>query len=167
MARITLKGKPINTVGTLPAVGQKAPDFRVTKSDLSDVGLKDFQGKKVVLNIFPSIDTGVCATSVRRFNQEAANLPGTVVVGVSRDLPFALNRFCGAEGIKNVTTSSDIRDGSFGKSYGVTMTDGPLEGLLSRSIVVLDENGVVKYTEQVPEIAQEPDYAKALAALKG
>jgi thiol peroxidase len=166
MASITLKGKPIHTVGTLPAVGKKAPDFRLTKSDLSDVGLKDFQGKKVVLNIFPSIDTGVCATSVRRFNQEAANLPGTVVVGVSRDLPFALNRFCGAEGIKNVVTTSDLRDGSFGKSYGVSMADGPLEGLLSRSIVVLDEAGVVKYTEQVPEIAQEPDYAKALAALK-
>jgi thioredoxin-dependent peroxiredoxin len=166
MAGITLKGKPINTVGTLPAVGKKAPEFRLTKSDLSDVGLKDFQGKKVVLNIFPSIDTGVCATSVRKFNQEAANLPGAVVVGVSRDLPFALKRFCGAEGITNVVTTSDLRDGSFGKSYGVTIADGPMEGLLSRSIVVLDENGVVKYTEQVPEIAQEPDYAKAIAALK-
>ena len=166
MAGITLKGKPINTVGTLPAVGKKAPEFRLTKSDLSDVGLKDFQGKKVVLNIFPSIDTGVCATSVRKFNQEAANLAGAVVVGVSRDLPFALKRFCGAEGINNVVTTSDVRDGSFGKAYGVTMADGPLEGLLSRSIVVLDENGTVKYTEQVPEITQEPDYAKALAALK-
>ena len=166
MAGITLKGKPINTVGTLPAVGSKAPEFRLTKSDLSDVGLKDFQGKKVVLNIFPSIDTGVCATSVRKFNQEAANLPGAVVVGVSRDLPFALKRFCGAEGITNVVTTSDLRDGSFGKSYGVTIADGPMEGLLSRSIVVLDEKGVVKYTEQVPEITQEPDYAKAIAALK-
>jgi thiol peroxidase len=166
MAKITLKGNPINTVGTLPAVGTKAPDFKVAKSDLANVGLKDFAGKKVVLNIFPSIDTGVCATSVRKFNQEAANLSGAVVVGVSRDLPFALKRFCGAEGINNVVTTSDVRDGSFGKAYGVTMTDGPLEGLLSRSIVVLDENGTVKYTEQVPEIAQEPDYAKALAALK-
>ena len=166
MAKITLKGNPVTTVGTLPAVGQKAPDFKVAKSDLANVGLKDFAGKKVVLNIFPSIDTGVCATSVRKFNQEAANLPGAVVVGVSRDLPFALKRFCGAEGINNVVTTSDVRDGSFGKAYGVTMSDGPLEGLLSRSIVVLDENGTVKYTEQVPEITQEPDYAKALAALK-
>lgn len=166
MAKITLKGNPINTVGSLPAVGQKAPDFKLAKQDLGNVGLKDFAGKKIVLNIFPSIDTGVCATSVRKFNQEAANLPGAVVVGVSRDLPFALKRFCGAEGITNVVTASDVRDGSFGKAYGVTMADGPLEGLLSRSIVVLDENGTVKYTEQVPEIAQEPDYAKALAALK-
>ena len=166
MAKITLKGNPVTTVGTLPAVGQKAPDFKVAKSDLANVGLKDFAGKKVVLNIFPSIDTGVCATSVRKFNQEAANLSGAVVVGVSRDLPFALKRFCGAEGITNVVTTSDVRDGSFGKAYGVTMSDGPLEGLLSRSIVVLDETGTVKYTEQVPEIAQEPDYAKALAALK-
>lgn len=167
MARITLKGNPINTVGTLPAVGQPAPDFKVTKSDLSALSLSDLKGKKVVLNIFPSIDTGVCATSVRKFNQEAANLPNTVVVGVSRDLPFALGRFCGAEGIKNVVTTSDFRNGSFGKAYGVTITDGPLEGLLSRSVVVLDEGGVVRYTEQVPETAQEPDYAKALAALKG
>lgn len=166
MAKITLKGNPVNTVGSLPAVGQKAPDFKLAKQDLGNVGLKDFAGKKVVLNIFPSIDTGVCATSVRKFNQEAANLPGAVVLGVSRDLPFALKRFCGAEGINNVVTASDVRDGSFGKAYGVTMTDGPLEGLLSRSIVVLDENGTVKYTEQVPEIAQEPDYAKAIAALK-
>src|SRR6185436_20626560 len=166
MAKITLKGNPINTAGTLPAVGSQAPDFKLTKNDLTDVGLKDFAGKKVVLNIFPSIDTGVCATSVRKFNQEAASLPNTVVVGVSRDLPFALKRFCGAEGINNVVTTSDVRDGSFGKAYGVTMSDGPLEGLLSRSIVVLDENGTVKYTEQVPEITQEPDYAKALAALK-
>jgi thioredoxin-dependent peroxiredoxin len=166
MAQITLKGKPINTVGALPAVGQKAPDFRLTKQDLSDVRLKDFQGKKVVLNIFPSIDTGVCAASVRRFNQEAADLPGTVGVGVSKDLPFALGRFCGAEGIKNVVTTSDLRDGTFGKAYGVSIVDGPLEGLLSRSVVVIDPTGVVKFTEQVPEIAQEPDYAKAIAAVK-
>jgi thioredoxin-dependent peroxiredoxin len=166
MARITFKGNPINTVGTLPAVGSKAPDFKLTKTDLSDVGLKDFAGKKIVLNIFPSIDTGVCATSVRKFNQEAAKLPNAVVVGVSRDLPFAHKRFCGAEGIDKVVTTSDLRDGSFGKSYGVTMTEGPLAGLLSRSVVVVDETGTVVYTEQVPEIAQEPDYAKALAALK-
>jgi thiol peroxidase len=166
MARITFKGNPINTAGQLPAVGSKAPDFRLTKTDLSDVSLKDFAGKKVVLNIFPSIDTGVCATSVRKFNQEAANLQNAVVVGVSRDLPFAHKRFCGAEGIDKVTTTSDMRDGSFGKSYGVTMVEGPLAGLLSRSVVVVDEKGTVVYTEQVPEIAQEPDYAKALAALK-
>ena len=166
MARITFKGNPINTAGTLPAVGSKAPDFKLTKTDLSDVGLKDFAGKKIVLNIFPSIDTGVCATSVRKFNQEASTLPNAVVVGVSRDLPFAHKRFCGAEGIDKVVTTSDLRDGSFGKSYGVTMTEGPLAGLLSRSVVVVDEKGTVVYTEQVPEITQEPDYAKAIAALK-
>jgi thiol peroxidase len=166
MAQITLKGKPIHTIGTLPAVGSKAPDFKLTKTDLSDVSLKDFAGKRIVLNIFPSIDTGVCATSVRRFNQEAANLPNTVVLGVSRDLPFAHGRFCGAEGIKNVVTTSDLREGSFGTAYGVQIVDGPLAGLLSRSIVVLNEQGVVTYTEQVPEIAQEPDYAKALAATR-
>ena len=166
MAKITFKGNPINTVGTLPSLGSKAPDFKLTKTDLSDVSLKDFAGKKVILNIFPSIDTGVCATSVRKFNQEAAALPNTVVVGVSKDLPFAHKRFCGAEGINAVVTTSDLREGTFGKSYGVTMTEGPLAGLLSRSVVVLDEKGTVKYTEQVPEITQEPDYAKALAAVK-
>ena len=166
MAKITFKGNPINTVGTLPAVGSKAPDFKLTKTDLADVSLKDFAGKKVILNIFPSIDTGVCATSVRKFNQEAAGLSNTVVVGVSKDLPFAHKRFCGAEGINSVVTTSDLREGTFGKSYGVTMSEGPLAGLLSRSIVVLDEKGTVKYTEQVPEITQEPDYAKALAAVK-
>ena len=166
MAKITFKGNPINTAGTLPAVGSKAPDFKLTKTDLADVSLKDFAGKKVILNIFPSIDTGVCATSVRKFNTEAAALPNTVVVGVSKDLPFAHKRFCGAEGINNVVTTSDLRDGSFAKNYGVTMTEGPLAGLMSRSIVVIDEKGTVKYTEQVPEIAQEPDYAKAMAAVK-
>jgi thiol peroxidase len=166
MAKITFKGNPINTVGTLPAVGSKAPDFKLTKTDLADVSLKDYAGKKVVLNIFPSIDTGVCATSVRKFNTEAAGLANTVVVGVSKDLPFAHKRFCGAENITGVVTTSDLREGSFGKAYGVTMTDGPLAGLFSRSIVVLDEQGSVKYVEQVPEITQEPDYAKALAAVK-
>lgn len=166
MADIKFKGNPIHSVGNLPAVGSKAPDFKLTKTDLADVSLKDFAGKKVVLNIFPSIDTGVCATSVRKFNQEAANLPNTVVVGVSKDLPFAHKRFCGAEGINNVVTTSDLREGSFGKAYGVTMTDGPLAGLFSRSVVVLDEKGTVKYVEQVPEITQEPDYAKAMAAVK-
>jgi thiol peroxidase len=166
MAKITFKGNPINTVGTLPAVGSKAPDFKLTKTDLADVSLKDYAGKKVVLNIFPSIDTGVCATSVRKFNTEAANLPNTVVVGVSKDLPFAHKRFCGAENITGVVTTSDLREGSFGKAYGVTMAEGPLAGLFSRSIVVIDEKGTVKYVEQVPEITQEPDYAKAIAAVK-
>ena len=166
MATITLKGNPIHTAGALPAVGSKAPDFKLTKTDLSDVSLKDFAGKKIILNIFPSIDTGVCATSVRKFNQEAAKLTDAVVLGVSRDLPFAHGRFCGAEGIKGVVTTSDLRDGSFGKAYGVTIVDGPLAGLLSRAIVVLDASGKVVHTEQVSEIAQEPDYAKALAALK-
>lgn len=166
MADIKFKGNPIHSVGTLPAVGSKAPDFKLTKTDLADVSLKDFAGKKVILNIFPSIDTGVCATSVRKFNTEAAALPNTVVVGVSKDLPFAHKRFCGAEGITNVVTTSDLRDNSFGKAYGVTMSDGPLAGLFSRSVVVLDEKGTVKYVEQVPEITQEPDYAKAMAAVK-
>lgn len=166
MAKITLKGNPIHTAGSLPAVGSKAPDFKLTKNDLSDVGLKDFAGKKVVLNIFPSIDTGVCASSVRKFNLEAAKHPNTVVVGVSRDLPFALKRFCAAEGISNVVTTSELRDESFGKGYGVAIADGPMAGLLSRSIVVLDEKGTVVYTEQVPEITQEPNYEAALAALK-
>jgi thiol peroxidase len=166
MARITFKGNPINTSGDLPKVGSKAPDFKVTKGDLSEVSLKDFAGKKVVLNIFPSIDTGVCATSVRKFNEQASKLNNAVVVCVSADLPFAQNRFCGAEGIKNVVTASEFRDGQFGDAYGVRMAEGPLKGLLSRAIVVLDENGSVKYTEQVPEIAQEPNYDAALKALQ-
>jgi thioredoxin-dependent peroxiredoxin len=166
MAKITFKGNAVNTSGDLPKVGSKAPDFRLTKSDLADVSLKDFKGKKIVLNIFPSIDTGVCAASVKKFNQEAADLAGTTVLGVSRDLPFALNRFCGAEGIKNVVTASELRDQSFGQSYGVRIADGPLAGLLSRAVVVVDESGTVIYTEQVPEIAQEPNYQAALNALK-
>lgn len=165
MAQITLKGNPIRTSGTLPAPGSTAPDFRVTKPDLSDASLKDFAGKKLVLNIFPSIDTPVCATSVRKFNQEAAKLANTAVLCVSRDLPFALKRFCGAEGIQNVVTASDFRDGSFGQAYGAAIVDGPLSGLLSRAVVVVGPDGKVLHSEQVPEIAQEPDYAKALAAL--
>jgi thiol peroxidase len=167
MTAITLKGNTIHTAGSLPAVGSKAPDFKLTQSDLSDVSLKDFAGKKVVLNIFPSIDTGVCAMSVRKFNAEASELPGVVVVGVSKDLPFALKRFCGAEGIDKVVTTSALRDdASFGKDYGVTILDGGLAGLFSRAVVVVDEQGKVAYTEQVPEIGQEPDYEKALAAVK-
>jgi thiol peroxidase len=166
MATITLKGNPIHTLGELPKVGSKAPDFRLTKADLSDVSLKDFSGKKVILNIFPSIDTGICATSVRKFNVDAVALPNTVVIGVSKDLPFALNRFCGAEGIDKVVTTSSLRDDAFETVFGVKIVDGPMAGLLSRAVVVLDENGVVKYTEQVPEIVQEPDYATALKALQ-
>ncbi len=167
MATVTLKGNPIRTIGELPAVGSKAPDFKLTRADLGDVSLKDFAGKKVILNIFPSIDTGTCATSVRKFNKEAGDLPGVVVVGVSKDLPFALGRFCGAEGIDKVVTTSALRpDSEFGKDYGVLFVDGPLAGVFSRSIVVIDESGKVIHAEQVPETVDEPDYARALAAVK-
>lgn len=166
MAEIKLKGNAIHTLGTLPEPGQKAPDFRVVKSDLSETGLADYKGKKVVLNIFPSLDTDVCATSVRRFNAEAEKLDNTVVLCVSMDLPFAHKRFCTTEGLNNVVSASDFRYGEFGKAYGVRISDGPLAGLLSRAVVVVDESGTVKYREQVPEIVQEPDYSAALAALK-
>jgi thioredoxin-dependent peroxiredoxin len=166
MAQITLKGNPIHTVGFLPKVGEVAQDFTLTKSDLSPVSLGEFKGKKVVLNIFPSIDTSVCAASVRRFNEEADKLKNTVVLCISKDLPFAHGRFCGAEGLKNVITASDFRDSNFSDSYGVRITDSPLAGLLSRAVVVINEGGKVIYTEQVPEIGQEPNYEKALAALR-
>ena len=166
MAEIKFRGNPINTAGSLPAVGSSAPDFKLTKADLSDVSLKDFAGKTVILNIFPSIDTGVCATSVKKFNEQAASLPNAVVVGVSRDLPFAHKRFCGAEGIDKVQTGSALRDDSFAKGYGVTMTGGPLAGLFSRAVVVINGQGKVVYAEQVPEITQEPDYTKAVDAAK-
>jgi len=167
MARITFKGNPINTAGDLPKVGSKAPDFKLTKTDLSDVSLKDLSGKKVVLNIFPSIDTPVCQASTRKFNEELNKLANTVVVCVSKDLPFALGRFCGAEGLKNVVPASELRScGSFGDAYGVRIAEGALAGLFSRAVVVLDEKGNVKYTEQVPEIAQEPNYQAALNALR-
>ncbi len=165
MAKITLKGNAIETVGNLPANGNQAPDFKLVKSDLGQLSLADLKGKKVVLNIFPSLDTDVCATSVRKFNSEASKLNNTVVVCVSKDLPFAHKRFCAAEGLENVVTASDFREGSFGTAYGVTISTGPLSGLHSRAVVVLDEEGVVKYSEQVPEIVQEPDYKAALAAL--
>lgn len=165
MASITLKGNNINTIGNLPAKGAKAPDFKLVKSDLSNLSLGDLKGKKVVLNIFPSLDTGICAASVRRFNAEASKLENTVVVCASKDLPFAHSRFCVAEGLENVVSASDFRDGSFGRDFGVTIADGPMAGLLSRAVVVLDEQGVVKYTEQVPEIVQEPDYEAALKAI--
>ena len=166
MAEIKFRGNPVHTAGSLPAVGSKAPDFKLTKADLSDVSLKDFAGKTVILNIFPSIDTGVCATSVKKFNEQAAGLPNAVVVGVSRDLPFAHKRFCGAEGIDKVQTGSALRDDLFAKNYGVAMTDGPLAGLFSRAVVVIDRQGKVVHAEQVPEITQEPDYGKAAEAAK-
>lgn len=165
MAHTAFRGTPVSTVGELPAPGDAAPDFTVTGADLSDVSLKNFAGKRVVLNIFPSVDTGVCAASVRRFNELAADLDNTSVVCVSADLPFALGRFCGAEGIENVTATSVFRS-SFGDDYGIKMADGPLAGVLARSVVVLDENAEVTYTQLVPEIGTEPDYDSVLAALK-
>lgn len=170
MASITLQGNKLETAGSLPAIGSAAPDFKLLNGELGEVSLKDYQGKKLVLNIFPSIDTGVCATSVRRFNQEAAKLPGAQVLCISADLPFALGRFCAAEGIKNVATLSafldPFRSPSFGQDYGVRMVSGPLQGLLSRAVVVIDAGGRVVHTEQVPELTQEPDYDAALAALR-
>lgn len=166
MAQVTFKGNSSRTAGSLPAVGSDAPDFQVIKSDLSPVSLSAFRGKKVVLNIFPSLDTTVCAMSVRRFNHEAANLENTVVLCISRDLPFAHKRFCVSEGISNAITGSEYRDSSFSDAYGVRIVEGPLTGLLSRAIVAIDAQGKVLYTEQVPEITQEPDYAKALAAIQ-
>lgn len=165
MATITLGGNPIHTNGELPLKGSKAPDFQLVKTDLSTTTLSDYAGSKLVLNIFPSIDTGVCATSVRTFNQKASSLQNTKVLCISRDLPFAQKRFCGAEGIENVENLSDFKNGSFGDQYGLTITDGPLAGLHSRVVIVLDENGVVLHAEQVPEIAQEPNYDAALACL--
>lgn len=165
MATITLKGNTIHTVGELPKTGSKAPDFKLVKTDLSEVSLATYKGKRKVLNVFPSVDTPTCATSVRTFNKEAADLPNTTVINVSFDLPFALKRFCGAEGINNVDSASCWRS-TFAKDYGLTITEGPLTGLCSRAVVVLDENDNVLYSEQVPEIAQEPNYAKAIAALK-
>ena len=167
MATIALKGNPIHTVGELPAVGTAAPDFNLTRGDLGDVSLKDFAGKRKLLNIVPSLDTGVCAASARRFNMEAAKVPGAVLLTVSRDLPFAQQRFCEAEGIKEVVPLSELRNRDFGDDYGVRIADGPLAGLLSRAIVVLDEKDKVIYHEQVPDIVQEPNYEKALAALRG
>ena len=165
MATVTLGGNPIHTNGELPKVGSKAPDFKLVNTDLSIASLADFAGSKVVLNIFPSIDTGTCATSVRTFNAKASALTNTKVLCISRDLPFAQKRFCGAEGLENVINLSDFNTGSFGKTYGLEITDSVLAGLHSRVVIVLDENGVVKYAEQVPEIADEPNYESAIAAL--
>lgn len=165
MAKITFTGKPVNTVGELPAVGTKAPDFSLVKGDLSEVKLSSLKGKNVILNIFPSIDTGVCATSVRTFNKDASSLPNTVVLAISADLPFASGRFCTVENIKNVEPLSVFRSPEFGKEYGLTMVDGPLKGLLARAVVVIDAEGTIKYEELVPEIAQEPNYEKAIKSL--
>jgi thiol peroxidase len=163
MAQITMRGNPINTVGELPAVGSPAPGFTLTGTDLGEVSNSHFRGNAVLLNIFPSVDTPVCATSVRTFNERVA-AGGVSVLCVSNDLPFAQTRFCGAEGIEKVAMASAFRDG-FGKDYGVTIADGPFAGLLARAIVVIGADGDVVYTELVPEIAQEPDYDAALAAL--
>ena len=166
MATITHKGSPIHTSGTLPPIGSTAPDFRLTRSDLSDVSLKDFAGRRKILNIVSSLDTGVCAASARRFNAEAAKLPGTVILTISADLPYAQKRFCEAEGIAVVVPLSQLRSRDFGRAYGVEIVDGVMAGLLARAVVVLDEVDRVVYTEQVPEIAREPDYGKALAAAR-
>jgi thioredoxin-dependent peroxiredoxin len=165
MAAVTLGGNPINTSGELPKVGSKAPEFELVKNDLSITSLNDYAGSKLVLNIFPSIDTGTCATSVRKFNQSASSLANTKVLCISRDLPFAQKRFCGAEGLENVENLSDFNTGDFGKNYGLEISESVLKGLHSRVVIVLDENGIVKYSEQVPEIADEPNYEAALAAL--
>lgn len=165
MAEITLQGNSIQTIGELPKVGDTAKDFELVKNDLSKATLSNYVGKNVVLNIFPSLDTGTCAASVRRFNQEASKLDNTVVLCISRDLPFAQARFCGTEGIENVETLSDFVTGKFGKDYNLTIATGPLASLNSRSVIILDTNGKVIYTEQVPEIVDEPNYEAALKAL--
>ena len=166
MAQVTLKGNPINTAGELPAVGSDAPNFSLTKNDLSETTLKDYEGKNVILNIFPSLDTSTCAASVRRFNEDASKVENTVVLCVSKDLPFAHSRFCETEGIENVVNGSEFRDSAFSDNYHVMFTDGPLAGLFSRSIVVINPAGKVTHTEQVGEIVDEPDYEKALAAIE-
>jgi thiol peroxidase len=166
MAKITLQGKPIKTTGKLPKLGKKAKNFKMIANDLSKVSLKDFKGQRLVLNIFPSLDTGTCAQSVREFNKKAGELDNTKVLCISRDLPFAQARFCGAEGIDNVITLSDFNKGKFGKKNGLTIKNGPLKNLFSRVVIVLDEDHKIIYTEQVPEIVDEPNYDKALEALK-
>ncbi|MDH4557326.1 thiol peroxidase [Pseudomonas sp. BN417] len=165
MAQVTLKGNPINVDGQLPQKGQQAPAFSLVGGDLSDVTLASLSGKRKVLNIFPSIDTPTCATSVRKFNVEASKLPNTVVLCISADLPFAQKRFCGAEGLDNVVNLSTMRGASFLKDYGVAIANGPLAGVAARAVVVLDENDKVLHSELVAEIANEPDYAAAVAAL--
>ena len=165
MATITLGGNPIHTTGTLPAIGSQAPDFKLVRTNLSEVSLSDFPQKKKLLNIVPSLDTGICALSTRYFNSHAQQHPDTVVLTISADLPFAAGRFCTAEGIENVITLSMMRDRTFAAAYGVLIEDGPLAGISARAVVVLDATDRVIYTELVPEIKQEPNYAAALLAL--
>jgi thiol peroxidase len=165
MANVTLKGNPFNTNGSLPSVGSQAPALELVKTDLSTVSLTDLAGKRVVLNVFPSIDTPTCATSVRQFNEKASQVENTVVLCVSQDLPFAASRFCGAEGLENVVPASAFRS-NFAETYGVKLVDGPLTGLTARAVIVIDETGKVAHTELVGEIANEPDYDAALASLK-
>jgi thiol peroxidase len=165
MASITLGGNPINTSGELPKLGSQLADFKLVQNDLSIASLSNFAGKKLILNIFPSLDTGTCAASVRKFNESAGNLDNTAVLCISRDLPFAQKRFCGAEGLENVVNLSDFQEGDFGKTNGLEIVDGPLAGLHSRVLIVADANGTITYVEQVPEIADEPNYEAALAAL--
>jgi len=165
MGKVTLKGNPVKTSGSLPGKGTIAPGFTLVKSDLGNLSLAEMKGKKIILNIFPSLDTSVCATSMRKFNQFAAGKPNVTVLAISKDLPFAHGRFCSTEGIKNVITLSGFRDTEFGKAYGINLLDGPLAGLYARSVVVIDEKGKVIYNQLVPEITQEPDYDSAIAAL--
>ena len=166
MAQVTLKGNPVQVNGQLPQAGSKAPAFSLVAGNLSDVTLKDFAGKRKVLNIFPSVDTPTCATSVRKFNAQANELNNAVVLCISTDLPFAQARFCGSEGLENVKNLSDFRDSDFAVDYGVSIADGPLKGLTARAVVVLDENNNVLHSELVSEIGQEPNYEAALAVLK-
>lgn len=166
MANITLKGNPIHTEDNLPAINTKAPDFTLTKTDLTELDLQDLSGKTIILNIFPSLDTDTCANSVRKFNAAANDLENTNILCISMDLPFAQKRFCGAEGLDKVIPVSAFRHPEFGQHYGVMIKDGPLKGLCSRAIVIIDAHGKIIYTQQVPEITEEPDYSKALAVLK-
>ena len=165
MASITQKGNPVSTVGNLPEKGAKAPDFRLTRTDLTDVGLEDFKDKKKILNIVPSLDTSVCALSAKKFNEKVGGRSDVVLLNISADLPFAAKRFCESNNLGNVIALSQMRDRNFGENYGVTITSGPLSGLLSRAVVVLDENNTVVHAQQVPEIGQEPDYDKVLSSL--
>lgn len=165
MANITLQGNPIETIGELPKTGEQAKDFTLVKADLSRVTLNDFKGSKLILNIFPSLDTGTCAASVRHFNKAASELENTKVLCISRDLPFAQARFCGAEGLNDVITLSDFATGEFGKNYGLEISTGPLQGLNSRVVIIVDEDGKITYTQQVPEIVDEPNYDEVLKQL--
>ncbi|MCF7918753.1 MAG: thiol peroxidase [Candidatus Cloacimonetes bacterium] len=166
MAVISLKGNVVNTYGDLPVLDSQAPGFRLTRNNLSDVGLQEYEGSRIVMNIFPSLDTSVCAASVRRFNALAEKLPGVYVLCISADLPFAQARFCGAEGLEKVETLSDFRSPRFGIDYGIKIKDGPMEGLLARAVIVIEFDGVIGYTQLVPEIVQEPDYDAVMAYLK-